>query len=416
MWVCPKCKIDNYDNAQFCPRCGAKKPGLKADTPKRKKWPAYAAVSAAVILVLGIGYALFKDKPDESHPAAQTSPAPARTTPSLMPVYTNPPSITPASPTPTPFNLENYVYQGRVSHIDIQPPQKDAWIQTLFETDEGYYVSSAVWDEEKEKLEPAELYFFGKDGSTRKLSRFVPFTPEVDTRGRTEYFAQAEFVPMGLTPEGKLIGLVNYYSSWYTSSTQSYYDYQDAYRYTVATLETDGTLIGEYELKTARTDLGIDPYSGICDRNGNLLVNDRMRVLVISPKGEILKTLEPEFYSWPVALTGGRVCLMDGGETLQIVDLDRYELTERYKLPEEAYNLAPAIGSFDFCYVDNDVLYAYRFQDETKKKLVDFSSLSGFLTSGRQGTPRISENGEITFSSVDYDSAGNYVYRIITVR
>ena len=106
MWVCSKCKSNNYDNADYCSRCGTAKFATK--TNRDTKQLAFIFSAVLVVLVIITGLILNSSKKPEA--VSQTQIVTVYITPAPTPAPTSAPI-----PTPTPTPLYGTEYTGSVS-------------------------------------------------------------------------------------------------------------------------------------------------------------------------------------------------------------------------------------------------------------------------------------------------------------
>lgn len=97
MWVCAKCKSENYDNSQYCVKCGTAK---SEENPKKSKAPLIAAVSLTVLVVLiAVVFLLWRNhRPSKADDSPISTQETVITPSTLTPVPTTTPT-----PTPTPI-------------------------------------------------------------------------------------------------------------------------------------------------------------------------------------------------------------------------------------------------------------------------------------------------------------------------
>ena len=259
------------------------------------------------------------------------------------------------------------------SFTDVTMPEGAEYLQLTSLTGDGFYSFSGemVANNEENGSEPSETYesrilFVGFDGKASLLENYKSLVPEKDRTGKYNYSVTAS--PQYLFPlqSGDLAVIESVSESWVTRDGLTsddeeywlYYDYNQEYWFRL--LNTDGS-----EKLSRQIQIEEDQYlySAAPDREGNIVCLSGNRLLVISPEGELLRTIETGYYfDSLIALTGGNIFATAWGESgvdLYPVDTQKGEVGRGRKLPNGAYTLYPGGGKYPLYYSNGSSLCGY---------------------------------------------------------
>ena len=304
---------------------------------------------------------------------------------------------------PTEEHTGEYVYAAQYSSLRENGP--GSLFPRLF-TDAGFYASSsekvgvnkpegAVQEYEGQfDVYEDRYYFVGFDGRVTRLDKYVPLPARENTEGYKEFDSSSSSYGLQENGDGKLLTLACVYTNYYTGPegvekySDEYYKYYENYRtYYIRLMDTDGSEISCTEITAVDENTYLN--SPVLDSEGNLVVNYSVRsamnangwmmdeeegIMAIKPDGSLAYKVEPDGYVTElVKLRDGRIGYTTWGK-LTVIDPLTGKLTDTYEIPQEAYNLIPGGGEYDFCYTGGINFYGYDLEAGEETKILDWIS------------------------------------------
>ena len=290
---------------------------------------------------------------------------------------------------------------------DVKLPQGMEYVNASAFTDKGFYgISSEKKTNADDAAGEGESYqgcilFTDFEGNTAKLANYEPVSVEHEREGKYNYSINNS--PLFVIPlaSGDLVEVEALYESWVTeedldSSKDEYWEnYQYSQEYYFRLLDGEGA-----EKLHKQIPMEEEQYlsNGTLDRDGNLICIAADRLLVLSPEGELIRTIECGSYcEGIVTLQNGAVCVTtwgDAGMEMMPVDTAKGEIGTGRKLPNGAYNLMAGGGAYPLYYTNGSNFYGYDPESGKGEKL--FSWLGTDVSADVYGNLYIDENGTVT--------------------
>ena len=193
-------------------------------------------------------------------------------------------------------------------------------------------------------------------------------------------------------------------------------------------LDADGNELKRIEFAPAETEEDLNYISAFfVDNDGNVILGDWQHAFIYDANGNKKATVD-------LSETGGDLCELkagvigvsyykydeakpeEAGRVFQQIDMATGKLTgDTVNLPNDAYSFFPGDDVYDIYYNYNGNLYGYKFDTETKEKVVDW--LECDINSNNLGSYSILPDGRvIAFESGDYDEqAGKRSMQLIVL-
>ncbi len=142
--------------------------------------------------------------------------------------------------------------------------------------------------------------------------------------------------------------------------------------------DADGTRLREVLLSPPEEEAAENavPYTVYLDADGRFYASDWENVYVWDENGEFLFSLVNEFYGQLVPYSADLIGVSSYGANGQYgfvpVDTENKAWGEVRALPENAYNISPGSGKYDFYYEDGGCIYGYLAEEETAERVLDW--------------------------------------------
>ncbi len=316
--------------------------------------------------------------------------------------------VKPAEPEHTEF-VYSTTYKAITGSENYMNPQ-------VF-TDDGFYVISSekvgtevpegatIEYEGQYDVYASRLYFVSNDGSCRKLSGYEPLPGAENTENYINFYSGTGVAGMGVMDDGKLIVMENSYVSYF-DGPESQLDKDDNWQYWkytndyyIRTLDADGRELSCAKVDFDTEDSSLGVYTMKLDPDGNALCTSEQKVVAVAQDGSIAYTITcDEYIDSFVELKDGRIGVTQWGEKgveLRLLDTETHKLaSERYIMPDNAYNPVTGGGDYDLLYISGQTLYGYKLETEEKEKLLNWLDvdINGNYISGIN----VREDGSIT--------------------
>ena len=242
-------------------------------------------------------------------------------------------------------------------------------------------------------------------GECKELTGFqLPQVPE-------GWMGSSELSNMQIAPDGTIWAVYGSYTYRYNppadlaEDDSEYNYYEEGERQTgILHLDADGNELSRIELSRTEEEQSFYISSFLVDAAGNIYVSDWQTTYIYDQSGNKKAVVD-------LGENGGNLCEMkegvvgvsyymydeakpeESGRVFQQIDAATGKLTgEKISLPNDAYNFYPGDDVYDIYYDYNGNLYGYKFDTETKEKVVDWmendinsNNLSGYsiLPDGR---------------------------------
>ena len=289
------------------------------------------------------------------------------------------------------------------SFSDIALPKGLDYLNASCFTDEGFYAFSSEGvkgsDKEEEKYMP-RILFITYDGKVSVLDNYQPVEVEKEREGKYNYTSNTYPIFVQKLQSGELALVETFYDSWVTkqgideASEEYWQNYAYSQEYYFRVLNPDGS-----EKLSVLIPLEEEQYvsAGVLDKNGNLVCTVTNKLMVISPNGEILRTIEGvDYYESIVTLPDGTVFASAWGDTgveLYPVDTEKGEIGTGRKLPNGAYTLFAGGGDYSLYYSNGSNFYGYDLESGDSAKV--FSWLTTDVSSNQYGNFCVRDDGSV---------------------
>ena len=271
---------------------------------------------------------------------------------------------------------------------DLVLPEGLEYLYLTSMTEDGFYaisgelVAGSAEDEtELGGTYESRILFIGLDGRVSLLENYQPLTLERDLTGRYDYSVTVS--PAYLVPlkSGELAVIESVYESWVSreglnSDEEEYWqNYTFSQEFYFRLLNADGS-----EKLNRQIPLAQGQYltSEVLDREGNIVCIASDQLLVLSPEGELLRTIDTGYY-WDgiVSLRSGNLFASAWGASgveLYPVDAQKGEIGSGRELPNGAYTLRAGGGKYPLYYSDGSNFYGYDLESGEGVKLFTWLS------------------------------------------
>ncbi|MBR1456412.1 MAG: extracellular solute-binding protein [Oscillospiraceae bacterium] len=303
-------------------------------------------------------------------------------------------------------------------------------------TDDGFYVVSsenvgsnapegAILEYEGQyDVYESRLYFVGLDGSTRKLEGYEPLPAAENTDDYPEFYSGSGVSGMGLLRDGSLLVVENNYVSYFdgpesmigSEEDWKYWQYTDVYYLRV--LDQDGNELSRAEVEYETTDSYLNFYGMQIDEDDNVLCSGDTQIVAIAQDGSVVYTIPTDDYiNSLVRLKDGRLGFTLYGESgmeLHLIDTAAHSVgSERYTMPNNAYDLLTGGGDYDLYYPGGQSLYGYKLETEENERILNWLDVD--INGNYMSRVSIQEDGSIVGVLNNYDDSSDVSTEIVTL-
>lgn len=283
----------------------------------------------------------------------------------------------------------------------LREGESDSFLSPLLFTDEGFYAFSneRVGEEIPEGVVPEyegqyaiyenKYYFISLAGEVTPLEKYVPIAAAENTGDYAFFDSGSNVYAMLENGDGNLLVLENVYSSWYEGpeeveqySEEYWKNYKRNSDYYLRFLNPDCSEISRVQIEALGEGFYLNGNNVVLDEQGNLLLSynsdDGWGLIAFRMDGTVAYKQEAEDYvDSVVRLKDGRVAAMSWtqrGLELRTVDSETGKFGEALVVPDQAYNLIPGSGDYDFYYTSGIKLYGYSLETEESTELINWIS------------------------------------------
>ena len=300
--------------------------------------------------------------------------------------------------TPGTTPAPEYVYVAEFK--ELQSDSESSLWPIVF-TEEGFYANA--YEKVGENIPEGETpqyegqydvyenryYFVRYDGTITCLENFTEIETMEDTGEYQLFSAGSSVYGLFEQADGTLLSLENAYVSYYdgpeglSQQDEEFWRYfVSEYNYYLRRLDKDGGEISRMAL-----DLGDKVYlngsNAMTDENGSLVMsyNDEIGkwgLIALTPEGGVVYQVSCDGYvDNLIRLKDGRLAATSWGERgqeLKAIDSATGKFTDSFEIPDDAYNLIPGNGAYDFYYTSGVKLYGFDLETGEKTMILDWIS------------------------------------------
>ena len=158
--------------------------------------------------------------------------------------------------------------------------------------------------------------------------------------------------------------------------------------------------------------------SVLIDSNGYIYVGSWRNVCLLDKDGNLLHVFDTSDNGGDLSQYSadkvGIVVYSDSGRELKLIDPVKQDFGETIKVPQNAYELYPGDGTYDFYYNYNGKIYGYIAQTDTSDKLVDW--LECDVNSNSIDSFQVLPDGRVFAVTRDWDSGNGKTQILLLTR
>ena len=324
---------------------------------------------------------------------------------------------TPVTPEP---EADELVYTASFRPVDVS---FENGVSTLAFTDAGVYLSAYEKTGEREKPENAVqqyegeydiyssvLYFLDYEGKVTKLEGYQPLPMPENPENYTDFSASSGLEKLFPLADDGFMTLESQYVSWYDGpESERYGDNQWEYRqgesrFFIRRFDAQGSETDSVCLDDPLYAGELDFYAAQLDKDGNICCLHNMDILLLSPSGEVLKTITCDYYPGSIVkLPDGRMGMSAWGEAgmeFYMLDFETQSLGEKIDIPADAYSLFVGGGDYDLYYRSGVFLYGLHLGETEGTKLLNWINVD--VNPDGLSNFRMREDGSIDALNVDW--------------
>lgn len=327
-----------------------------------------------------------------------------------------------------------YIYKADFKRI--YSGASDAGIAPLAMTDEGVYCAAMerVGERIPEGVTPeydgqygiyeARLSFVSFDGKQTRLENYVPLKTETDGEGRRDFVTSSHPESVTVDNDGNLVVLEQVFTSYSEApenvgaNDAEYFSYDNSTTLSfLRVLDKTGA-----ELSCAQIDLPDDSYiNGMyVDADGSVVIGSGAEIYAFGTDGEKRYSIQPDGYVYGVTrIRDGRIAASvyenSGGSAVRIIDGKAKALgSESYAVPDNAYELIPGSGGYDFYFTAGSGFYGFSLESGEAEAL--FNWVDSDVSGDSVHYLRVGADGAVRALSIEYSSKGDeYTVDLVTL-
>lgn len=278
---------------------------------------------------------------------------------------------------------------------------------TLYFSAECEVFSQQSEDQENAEVSTWETKVFSMDIETKEIKEITyetePYPEGVEGYRYVSYMTAAENgILLAVNTETHSYDLPEDFNPE-TDNQWDYYRQGDSF-ITVYHLGTQGETLSEpVKISSMDPETGAVIYNIRMDGKGNLYGSDWEHVYVFAKDGSIRHTMPSEYGNLTV-WNDSRVGILtygENGQVLKLIDPVAGEYTEEIELNNQVWNLLGSVGSYEYLYDYNGVIYGHIAGEEEDEKVLDW--LACDVDSNQLTDPMFLEDGRVLAFENEYD-------------